>query len=79
MLGSLMIIAGLLLTIGAVLTGYRLGSSACVPEDNVGCPTGFIERLSAMMIADEGIFFWLAWVAGIFLIWGGMRLRARAS
>ncbi len=75
MLGSLMIITGLVLMVGALFTGYQLSGRECGPESAPGCPAGFIERLSAMMIADEGIFFWLAWVAGIFLIWGGLRLR----
>lgn len=70
-----MIIAGAVLILGAVLAGYYVISLRCAMDGASGCEAGVIELISGLMIADDGIFFWLAWVVGIFLIWGGMRVR----
>lgn len=75
MLGLFMILAGVTLTLGSLLAGYYVISSRCSLEGAPGCDAGVIELISGLMIADEGIFFWLAWVVGVFLIWGGMRMR----
>lgn len=77
MLGLFMIIAGAALTLGSLLVGYYVISLRCASEGASGCDAGIIELISGLMIADTGIFFWLAWVVGVFLIWGGMRLRGR--
>lgn len=74
-----MIIAGAVLTVGAILAGYYVVSLGCAMDGASGCEASAIELISGLMIADEGIFFWLAWVVGIFLIWGGMRLRGRGG
>lgn len=73
MLGNTMIAIGVLLIAGSSAIGYYLITAGC----SVGCDADAAKRISALMIADEGIFFWLAWVAGVFLIWGGSRQRAQ--
>ena len=75
MLGITMIAIGALLAAGSVGVGYYLITAGC----GVGCDAGAAKLISALMISDQGIFFWLAWVAGIFLIWGGSRLRAQGG
>lgn len=79
MLGILMIVVGLLLTAGSIAVGYYVVSLGCAMSGASGCQASAIELISELMIADEGIFFWLAWVIGVFLIWGGMRLRAASG
>lgn len=75
MLGTTMIAIGVLLAVGSIGVGYYLITAGC----SVGCDAGTVKLISALMISDEGIFFWLAWVAGIFLVWGGSRLRAQGG
>lgn len=77
MTGTLMIVAGTILTIGSVITGYYFISHGCSLEGASGCQASTAKLISELMISDSGIFFWLAWVIGIFLIWGGIRLRGR--
>ena len=79
MLGTLLIIMGIVLTAGSIGVGYYLISLRCSMEGAAGCQASLVKLISDLMIANEGIFFWLAWVIGIFLIWGGMRLRARGG
>ena len=74
MLGTVLILLGVALASGSIISGYYFVSTQCAIQDT--CQDGFIKLLSGMMIADEGIFFWLAWVIAVFLIWGGIRLRA---
>lgn len=73
--GNLMILAGALLIIGSIAAGFYQISIKCSQADPSGCEESVVDLISALMIANEGIFFWLAWVAGIFLIWGGMRAK----
>lgn len=77
MTGTLMIVAGAILTIGSVITGYYVISQGCALEGASGCEASTARLISDLMIADTGIFFWMAWVIGVFLIWGGIRLRGR--
>ncbi|NYT22965.1 hypothetical protein H0A73_05075 [Alcaligenaceae bacterium] len=78
MLGTTMIVMGMILAVGSIVAGYYLISVGCATGAASGCQAGAIELISGLMISNEGIFFWLAWVGGIFLIWGGVRVKARA-
>ncbi|MFA7670423.1 MAG: hypothetical protein WCX93_13850 [Burkholderiaceae bacterium] len=78
MLGTLFILLGAGLIAGMLVAGYYLASLACAASGANGCDKSILELISGLMIANEGILLWAAWVIGIFLIWGGMRLRARA-
>lgn len=75
MLGTIMIVAGLALFAGSLVTGYLLAFKGCAPGEAPECEAGSARLISDLMISDIGIFFWLAWVIGVFLIWGGLRLR----
>jgi len=75
MLGTIMIVAGLVLIAGSLVTGYLFAFGRCDIGAATGCEAGSARLISDLMISDIGIFFWLAWVIGVFLIWGGLRLR----
>lgn len=77
MLGTLLIILGVGLIAGMFVAGYHLAALECASSGTHGCDKNILELISGLMIANEGILLWAAWVIGIFLIWGGMRLRAR--
>lgn len=76
MLRKLMILAGTAFILGALIAGGYVISLGCNTPDAAGCHDNLIDSIAALMIADSGILFWLAWVIGIFLIWGGMRIRS---
>ena len=75
MLATLMTFAGALFILGAVLAAGLIITGDCEIPGTPSCQDNIIDALSALMIADSGILFWLAWVIGIFLVWGGMRLK----
>lgn len=75
MLASLMALAGAICILGAVLAAGVVITQDCQTPGTPSCQDNIIDALSALMTADSGIVFWLAWVVGIFLIWGGMRLK----
>lgn len=77
MLGIIMLATGSVLMAGALVTGYHAAISACSRDAAGGCQESFIRLMSDLMISDSGILYWLAWVIGIFLIWGGMRMKKR--
>ena len=75
MLGTTMIVMGVALAAGSIVAGYYLISAGCATGSASGCQASAIELISELMISNEGLFFWLAWVVGVFLIWAGIRLR----
>lgn len=75
MLGTTMMVIGVVLCAGSIGVGYYLISAGCT----IGCDASTAKLISALMISDEGIFFWLAWVAGVFLVWGGSRIKAQSG
>lgn len=77
MAGNLLILIGALLIVTMFAGGYHLASLNCAPESLFSCDKGALKIVSELMIANEGLLLWAAWVAGVFLIWGGVRLRAR--
>ena len=77
MLGNLLILMGVISIAGMFAGGYQLAALHCAKEGAAGCDRSFLETISALMIADEGLLLWAAWVVGVFLVWGGLRLRAR--
>lgn len=77
MLGTILIAMGVFLLIGTVVAAYWLISLGCAMGGASGCEAGTVELLSDLMISNEGIFFWAAWVVGVFLVWGGMQLKGR--
>jgi len=76
MIGTTMIVMGIALAAGSIVAGYLIISQDCAIDGAPGCDAGIIELISRLMISDTGLFFWLAWVAGVFLIWGGVRFRS---
>jgi len=70
-----MTLAGALFILAAVLAAGLLITRDCEIPGTPSCQNNIIDALSALMIADSGILVWLAWVVGIFLVWGGMRLK----
>ena len=75
MLKKLVIGTGAAFILGALLVGWYVTVQRCEQPEASGCHDNWVDAISALMIADSGILFWLAWVTGIFLIWGGMRIR----
>jgi len=79
MLGTILIMMGVALAAGSIVAGYYFISLACTTNSASGCQASAIDLISELMISNEGIFFWAAWVVGLFLVWGGMHLRARSG
>jgi len=77
MLGTLLIVAGSILAIGSIVSAFYLVSLGCSMGGASGCDRDGIDLLAELMASNDGLLFWAAWVIGLFLIWGGMRLRAR--
>lgn len=76
MTGTLFLLLGAALLLGSVFAGYWVMNAQCESGSTPACEAGIIEQVSQLMISDTGLLFWLAWVAGVFLIWGGMRLKS---
>ncbi len=76
MSGTLLLVLGAALLVASVAAGYWAIEASCAAGNAVMCEAGIIDQIGQLMISDAGLLFWLAWVAGIFLIWGGMRLKA---
>ena len=79
MAGTLLILIGALLIAAMFAGGYHLASLNCAPDTVFSCDKSALKIVSELMIANEGLLLWAAWVAGVFLVWGGVRLRARSQ
>lgn len=77
MLGTLLIVLGALLIVGSIVAGYYVAFIACTTAIASGCQDNAIDSIAQLMISNQGMLYWLAWVVGIYLIWGGVRLQSR--
>lgn len=76
MTGVILILCGLVLIAATSVAGYLFLAARCGLPDAPACNADFSALISYLMIANEGLLFWLAWVFAVFMIWGGVRLRA---
>lgn len=74
MIGMLLIIGGVALVVASAVGGYVFIANRCGTTGAPACDADASALLSHLMIADEGLLLWLAWVVAVFLIWGGARL-----
>ena len=77
MLGTILIVLGAILIVGSIVVGYYVAFIACATAIASGCQDNAIDSIAQLMISNQGMLYWLAWVVGIYLIWGGVRLQSR--
>lgn len=75
MLGSILIITGLILTFGALLISTYLVSFGCAKVGAANCDQSYLELVIELMKSSDGAIFWAAIAAGLVMISVGHTIK----
>lgn len=76
MLGSVLIVAGVVLAIGSMLAGFYLVNLGCSMGGASGCKESGLKLIVDLMTSPEGVIFWAAVAIGFVMIAVGYKLKA---
>lgn len=75
MLGSILIVAGVVLAIGSMLVGFYLVNLGCSMGGASGCKESGLKLMFQLMSSAEGGIFWAAVAISFVLIAVGYKLK----